>query len=95
MSVSAAYPNPVICRGGEGCSVHVDLQSACPKEIHWVVMTTAYRKMAGGSALVSGKLTVAWDLKDQRGAPVADGMYYFMIKTDGGAWKRVPLVVLR
>ncbi len=57
-------------------------------------MTTAYRKMAEGSALVSGKLTVAWDLRDERGRPVSNGVYYFLAQAAGGSWKRVPLMVL-
>jgi len=75
--------------------VSVDLSSPCPTEVRWSVVTVAYRKVLAGSAHVDGRTTVAWDLRDDRGRPVAGGLYYFLLTDAAGTKTRVPVMVMR
>jgi hypothetical protein len=77
--ISAPYPNPV-----SAAPVKVDVLSGCTKTVTWKVYTTNYRLVAWGSTLVTGKRTVAWDLRDFKGRPVADGYYHWKFESDGG-----------
>ena len=79
MEVSAPYPNPV----RTGTQVQVDLFSACPKSVHGVVMSVAYRKLAYFMVRVSGQSKTGWDLRDLKGREVASGVYYLVLQTDG------------
>jgi len=88
VQISAPYPNPVAL-----APVKVDLVSACPKTVSWKVYTTNYRCVAAGTVLVTGKSTVAWDLRDLKGKPVANGLYYGLFKCDGRTTLRKMMVL--
>ncbi len=80
--IGLPYPNPI---RGEG-PLNIDVQGPSGTTLTWDVFTAAYRKIAGGSQPVSGSTTIAWDLTDKFGTPVANGLYYIRIKvTVGGA----------
>jgi hypothetical protein len=51
--------------------------------------------MAKGSLEVSGAGRVVWDLRDQKGRRVSNGLYTLVIETAGGEARRVSLMVLR
>jgi hypothetical protein len=92
LTVSAAYPNPAY---ESTTAVQVDLLSSCPIRAEWKVVTTAYRVMAKGSLEVSGAGRVVWDLRDQKGRRVSNGLYTLVIETAGGESRRIPLMILR
>lgn len=91
MEVSAPYPNPVRM----GAVVQVDLFSACPKNVHGVVMSVAYRKLADFRVMVSGQSRTGWDLRDLKGREVASGVYYLILQADGENRIVRKLLVLR
>jgi hypothetical protein len=80
VTLSVPYPNPVTC---QACSVKFDLQSTCPKTLHWTISTSASRRVASGTVAVSGRAILAWDQRDSRGKLVANGLYYFRIVEAG------------
>jgi hypothetical protein len=77
------------------CVVKVDLISTCATKARWAIVTVGYRLVRQGTALVSGKTTVEWDLKDEKGSPIANGLYWFTIREEGGAIRRTPILALR
>jgi hypothetical protein len=75
--------------------VSVDLSSVCPTDARWSIVTVAYRKVLAGSVHVDGRTTVAWDLRDDKGRPVAGGLYYFLLTDATGTKTRVSILVMR
>lgn len=71
----------------------MDVSSSCPQVVHWAVYTAAYRKVADRVGSVSGVTTLYWDLKDDRGQDVSDGLYFLRIEGDAGSPAKI--VVLR
>jgi len=67
--------------------------SACPKTVSWKVYTTNYRCVAAGIVRVTGKSTVAWDLRDLKGKPVANGLYYWVFTSDERTTLRKTMVL--
>ena len=92
VSLSVAYPNPVT---SGFVPVQVDLTSPCPKTVQWAIVTTAYRRVAGGTVQVAGKATVAWNQRDLRGRLVANGTYEFLLAETGQPVLRTPILILR
>ena len=91
--ISPPYPNPV--KGSPVVSVRV--QSPGDSEAAWDVFTTAYRKVAGGTRAIPGDGILQWGLKDDRGTPVAAGLYYFRVRVTGhpSAVKILKVLVLK
>ena len=67
----------------------------CEKRVVWSVFTTAYRKVAEGELMATGRTTLAWDHRDARGKPVAGGLYYWVFRVEGCPTSIRTLVVLR
>jgi flagellar hook assembly protein FlgD len=86
--VSAAYPNPVM----KGDQVKVDLFTYCPKTVKMTVYTMANRKVYEEALQVRWKTTAFWNLRDDKGAKVANGNYYIHF-TGRKGW--VPVAVTR
>jgi hypothetical protein len=91
LEVSAPYPNPV----HTGAVVQVNLSSDCPKNVHVVVVSVAYRKLADFRVLVSGQTKTGWDLRDLKGKDVAGGVYYMILQADGEPRILRKLLILR
>jgi hypothetical protein len=93
VGLSVAYPNPVKCSGSDAnCVVKVDLSSSCPVKANWMIVSSGYRVLRQGNILVLGHTTVEWDLKDQKGNPVANGLYWFVLKNTSGPIRWMPIL---
>lgn len=44
------------------------------------MFTSSYRKVYAETLEVTGPRTVAWDLRDTKGVPVAVGLYYIQVR---------------
>lgn len=86
------YPNPVV---DEDVPVKVELRDGCQAQVHWSIVTVAYRSIAEGDILVLGKTKVLWDQRDRKGRLVSNGLYYFILWEDDGTVRRDPLMVAR
>jgi hypothetical protein len=72
-----------------------DLMSSCEVETEWSIVTAGYRVVRRGDARVSGRTTVVWDLRDDQGALVANGLYWFVARAEDGEVVRTPVLRLR
>ena len=78
-AISPPYPNP-----SKGGPVSVDVYLAAAGTVNVDVFTTAFRKVYSFSNQYGeGKWTLEWDLKDNFGNPVADGLYYLRVEVKG------------
>ena len=77
-SVPVIYPNP--WRGQDPVEVQLWLQEAGPVQMR--IFTTSFRKVADQTYpdLPAGPQKLELDLKDSRGNPLADGLYYVVVK---------------
>jgi hypothetical protein len=75
--ISQPYPNPVT-----GTTVSFNVQTPASSQVEWIVFTSAFRKVYGGSQEVTGVGVIHWDLVDRYGSPVANGLYYIKVKVD-------------
>ncbi len=94
VSIRLPYPNPVFGGG----PVNVGIQGSGTITGTWTVFTTAFRKVASGTILLSNGGALQWDLKDSSGVPVASGLYYLRIsvKSDSGSLTKIlKLLVIR
>jgi len=73
------YPNPVV--GPSPVSFCVDLPQ--PSLVQLGIFTTAFRKIYDRHLTLLGQNILDWDLRDQWGAPVANGLYYLRIQVTG------------
>ena len=73
--------------------VRVEIRSLCPQTVHWAVFTAAYRKVVDRVEQVSGGSQIRWDLKDNLGRDVSNGIYFMRLEGNGG--ETVKIVVLR
>jgi hypothetical protein len=74
--VSAVYPNPVFWNHEV---VKFDLLTSCPQEVEWTVFTSGYRKIYEQAIQVKGPKTVVWNLRDQEGEIVSNGLYFIRV----------------
>jgi hypothetical protein len=51
--------------------------------LEWAVYTVAFRKVLQARQSINDTCTVHWDLKDQWGKPLANGLYYLKAKISG------------
>ncbi len=86
--IGLPYPNPVWDSG----PVSFNVQGPPGTVFTCDVFTTAFRKIAGSTQMVSGYDTLHWDLKDMDGAPVADGLYYLRVKAVAGGSTTVKIL---
>lgn len=74
----APYPNPVV---NGPVSVHVSVPGTTV--VKWSVFTLSFRKIVGGEIQITNNGVIVWDLKDQYGKQVSDGLYYLRVEMDG------------
>ncbi len=86
--ISLSYPNPVKGAG----PVSINVQGPPGTNFICDVFTTAFRKVASATWLVSGNGTLSWDLKDMDGTPVADGLYYLRVNAVAGGTTTVKIL---
>jgi flagellar hook assembly protein FlgD len=81
--VPVLYPNPVM--GSGPVSLQVVLQNPADS-VDIKVFTIAFRKVTEQteSQVPAGVSTFAVDLKDKTGVPLANGLYYMVVKTPQG-----------
>jgi hypothetical protein len=92
--IGLPYPNPVKDAGPVSIQMQVPLGST----VEWSVFTTSFRKILDVSNPVSGNNTnIVWDLNDDWGEPVANGLYYIRIVISGSekTSKIIKFIVLR
>jgi hypothetical protein len=80
------HPNPVREPPLSFC-----VQSPLPFHVEWDVFTTAFRKVREGKDGGSGNAGLLWDLKDDWGNRIADGLYYLRVRvaTDSATTTRI------
>lgn len=94
VSIGPPYPNPVLGGG----AVNVQVQGSGMVTVNWSVFTTAFRKIAQGTATFTNGGAFRWDLTDLSGKPVASGLYYLRleVKADSGTLhKTLKVLVIR
>lgn len=74
----APYPNPVV-----NGPVSVRMSVPGTTVVKWSVFTLSFRKIVGGEITITNNGVIVWDLKDQYGKQVSDGLYYLRIEMDG------------
>ncbi len=72
------YPNPV-----ENGPVSFHLWVPGTTVAKWSVFSLSLRKIVGGELTISNNGVIAWDLKDQYGKQVANGLYYVRVEMLG------------
>lgn len=73
------YPNP-----SNGGPVNIRIDVSKPSTVQWSVFTQAFRKIRSGETFIDQTGTIQWDLRDDQGMPVADGLYFIRVKVTGG-----------
>lgn len=63
--------------------------------VYWFIVISTYRNVVEGTVAVLGLSTVIWDEKEGNPAPVAGGLYRFVVKDDSGKTQRKPIGILR
>jgi hypothetical protein len=58
-------------------------------QVKWDVFTAAFRKIRTGTSAVSNFTQIRWDLEDQQGARVSQGVYYLRIEVNGVTGHRI------
>jgi len=91
VSVSWPYPNPARSPG----KVKVALESSCPVGVRWKIVTAGYRMVVDGTERIEGRTTVEWDLRDSKGKRVSNGLYYWIVESEGMDRRILKVMVLR
>ena len=93
LQVSLPYPNPIF----SGQVLHIDLKSGCTIQAHCMIFTSAYRKVFDQVLTVMGTQRLTWDLKDQKGSQLSNGVVYLKVVDGNGkvVVKGSPIVILR
>ena len=76
--VCPAYPNP-----SNGVPISFCVEVPGTSEVNMDVFTAAFRKVVSRSVQVTGETTLEWDLRDNWGKPVANGLYYVRVQVNG------------
>jgi hypothetical protein len=80
IAIGAPYPNPIL----DGSTVTLDLKVPAVSTVKWAIFTVSYRKIMNGSEVVSGsRARLVWDLKDDWGRPVSNGLYFMSVEITG------------
>jgi len=90
--ISQPYPNP-----SNGFPVTFNVNVPSQSTVTADVFTTAFRKIRSLDYRVYGFQSFQWDLKDAKGAPAANGLYYVRIQVLGAkpASKIEKILILR
>jgi Tol biopolymer transport system component len=73
-------PNPV--RPGDRTDVRFDLPAAAPGRVTVYDVTGRPVRVLAAGLLASGPTSIGWDGRDERGRPVAQGVYFVRLETD-------------
>jgi len=74
------YPNPIL----DGSTVTLDLKVLAASTVKWKIFTVSYREIMHGSRIVSGsRARLVWDLKDDWGRPLNNGLYFMSVEVSG------------
>jgi hypothetical protein len=76
--LTGPYPNP-----STGGPVAVNVQVPGPSTVKWSVFTLSFRKVGGGEVSINSTGIIYWDLRDNYGSKVADGLYYLRLEVAG------------
>ncbi len=71
-SVSEIYPNP----SWKGEPVTLDVAGPGLIFLEWSVYSTAFRKIRRETAIINRQGKIHWDLRDEKGVLVSNGIYY-------------------
>ena len=90
--ISQPYPNP-----SSGSPITFNVQTPDQSTVTLDVFTLAFRKIYSQTKQADGPLTFQWDLKDDKGSQVADGLYYVRVHVAGSksATKILKVLILR
>ena len=77
-SIGPPYPNPV-----QGGQVSIGLTVPGPSTVGWKIFTMGFRKIFEDHSQVASAGTILWNLEDQGGTPVANGLYYLQVDITG------------
>jgi uncharacterized repeat protein (TIGR01451 family) len=80
-TICPVYPNPVSRDGHVSMCVWVP----GPSNVEMTVYTTAFRKVFVKTIPVASNANLVWDMRDQWGTPIANGLYYVRIRVTGPA----------
>lgn len=64
-----------------------DVITASSARVKWSIITMSHRKVLERVVDINGPTTLTWDLKDQKGGFVADGLYYLRLEVGDMAGK--------
>jgi len=73
----------------------VALESSCPVGVRWKIVTAGYRMVVNGTERIEGRTTVEWDLRDSKGKRVSNGLYYWIVESEGMDRRILKVMVLR
>ena len=94
VTIGNPYPNPVTGPG----AVSIPVTAPTGSTATWTVYTLGFRKIYGQSQPIPGNYGIlSWDLLDNWGVPVANGLYYIRVQVAGqdSGKKIVKVLVLR
>ncbi len=78
--IGVPYPNPVKDAG----PVAIPVQAPVGSSVEWSVFTTAFRKILDIPQPIAGtSVVLSWDLNDNWGVPVANGLYFIRVQVTG------------
>jgi hypothetical protein len=90
--ISYPYPNPP----GPGQSVDIQVHTPDLSTVRYSVFTTAFRKIFESSQELDGAGLLEWNLKDEFGQNVANGLYFIRIVIQGpqGTTQKIDKVII-
>ena len=80
-SISLPYPNPP----SPGQNVQVQIDTRTSAVIQYQVFTTTYRRIFQSTENLTGYGVIHWNLEDEQGDAVANGLYYLEITVRSGS----------
>jgi glucuronoarabinoxylan endo-1,4-beta-xylanase len=91
-TISLPYPNP----SGPGQVVHIQIQVHQPSTVDYRVFTTAFRMIFQASQNVNGLGILNWDLRDENGDPMPNGLYYLqvIVRNDAGTIQKIEKIII-
>ena len=94
VTIKDPYPDPV--DGSTPLSIPVIAPTG--SKAHWTVYTLGFRKVYDHTEPIPGSFgTLSWNLLDQWGVPVSNGLYYIRVDVTGldHGWRIVKVLVAR
>jgi hypothetical protein len=76
--ISLPYPNP-----SNGAPITIKVSTPEQSSVTMEIYTLTFRKIKSQEDTIYGSQNLRWDLKDDAGVQVANGVYYVRIKVAG------------